>query len=223
MNSLSVERLSFERDDVPIFENVDFELNSGDIAQLVGPNGSGKTTLMRLIAGLSVPFSGVVKWNDTGVDSLEFKSSLLYIGHQIGVKQSMTPLENLRWYFGINGVKADGEIETSSSVSAKALNDALGKVGLSNFTDVPCYQLSAGQQRRVALARLYLSKAAVWILDEPFTAIDKQGVEDIQSIIDTHAKSGGIVVLTTHQLWKSENIRLIDLASFKPGYTQAYG
>lgn len=213
MNSLAVERVSFERDDVPIFENVDFTLSSGEIMQFAGHNGSGKTTLMRVIAGLITPSAGSVCWNELDVRDHQFRSSLLFLGHQIGIKATMTPLENLRWYFGLNGRKAE---ESHQALNADMYVEALDKVGLYNYRDAPCYQLSAGQHRRAALARLFLSEAPIWILDEPFTAIDKQGVSKLEQRIDAHAASGGMVILTTHQAWRSENSRLLDLEAFKP-------
>lgn len=213
MNSLCVERLSFERDDLPVLDEVNFTLSSGEIVQLAGPNGAGKTTLMRILAGLIHPTSGRVTWNDSAVQDYAFKSSLLFLGHQTGVKLTMTPLENLRWYFGLNGVKSLSNTQPPStpSVSDNALIDSLSKVGLSDYHDVACYQLSAGQQRRVALARLYLSEAPLWLLDEPFTAIDKRGVSELESRIEQHVEKGGIVMLTTHQAWNADKIRVIDL------------
>ena len=217
MNSLSVERLSFERDDVPILENLDFEISSGEIVQFAGHNGCGKTTLMRIVAGLILPSRGSVKWNGGSVQAYDFRASLLYLGHQVGVKLTMTPLENLRWYFGLNGRKSDEDEEQSAAPLAnEALHGALASVGLSSYENVPCYQLSAGQQRRVALARLYLTEAPLWLLDEPFTAIDKHGVADLEALIERHAERGGIIVLTTHQTWNVDKIRILDLELFKP-------
>lgn len=217
MNCLRVERLNFERDDVPILHDVDLELNAGEVVQLAGHNGSGKTTLMRIMAGLISPSSGNVLWNGQVVSGFEFKSSLLFLGHQIGVKQTMTPLENLQWYFGLNGIKKPcGAQEPDEAVSDAKLHTALNEVNIGLYADIPCHQLSAGQQRRVALARLFLSRAPIWMLDEPFTAIDKSGVAKLEAQIDKHAERGGIVILTTHQLWRSEKIRVVDVSHFKP-------
>jgi heme exporter protein A len=212
MNNLVVDALSFERDDILLFEHVNADWRSGDIVQLAGQNGSGKTTLMRTITGFLQPLAGEVRWNGSAVSSYEFKSSLLYLGHQVGVKATMTPLENLAWYFALNGVKA----KAFKAIGQKELLEALDRVGLASFAEVPCYQLSAGQQRRVALARLMLSEAPLWVLDEPFTAIDKAGVVELESCIEKHAEAGGIVILTTHQAWQSGQVKLLDMARFKP-------
>lgn len=214
MNRLSVERLEHERNEKPLFHNVDAEWQSGDLVQLVGPNGSGKTTFLRIVCGLIRPTSGEVRWNGHSSKSFEFLSSLLYLGHQIGVKTSLTPLENLRWYFGIHGTKAEGASQVLPS--EESMLSALDKVGLSALVHTPCYSLSAGQQRRSALARLYLSEAPLWILDEPFTAIDKQGVKELEELIHVHTDRGGIVVVTTHQSFNAENVKILDLAQYKP-------
>ena len=210
MNCLSLENIDFERDDVSIFRNLKARWESGDIVQIAGQNGSGKTTLLRIITGLITPQQGRVLWNNYSNGSFEFRSSLLYLGHQVGVKLTMTPLENLAWYFGLNGRKS---AVNQQGIDGTQLSEALAMVGLKFHLDVPCYQLSAGQHRRVALARLYLSNAPLWILDEPFTAIDAAGVVALEERIDRHARQGGIVLLTTHQSWNSESMKVFDLSS----------
>ena len=154
--------------------------------------------------------------------SYAFKSSLLFLGHQVGVKATMTPFENLSWFFALNGAKAAEANQntpvqiTQIQITQVQIESALAKVGLTAYRDVPCYQLSAGQQRRVALARLWISKAPLWILDEPFTAIDKTGVTDLERQIESHADDGGIVILTTHQAWQSNKVKVLNLEHFKP-------
>ena len=228
MNSLSVEQLCVERDDVPLLSDVNFKLESGDIAQFAGHNGCGKTTLMRVIAGLISPSRGEVSWNGAPVQHYDFRAAMLFLGHQTGVKLTMTPIENLRWYFGINGMKSPSLASSTESEKSVAMNasdlrplnydkqfeEALAKVGLAKYKDFTCYQLSAGQQRRVALARLYLSLAPLWLLDEPFTAIDKEGVGELEILIEAHAARGGIIALTTHQAWVSKHIRIINLEQY---------
>lgn len=219
MNSFLIDQLSFERDDVPLFENLSAHWSSGDIVQLIGPNGAGKTTLMRILSGLLLPTQGQLRWNDEALNSYAFASNLLYLGHEVGVKATLTPLENLQWYFSLHGPKKGAD----SEVSKEELERALHSVGLDLYKDTPSYQLSAGQRRRVALARLTISKAALWILDEPFTAIDKAGVEDLEQRIEAHAQNGGIVILSTHQAWKSENLKILDLNAYKPKHEYAHG
>ncbi len=214
MNRIEIEQVAFERDDVNLFEDVSATWHQGEIVQLAGKNGCGKTTLMRCIAGIHQPSAGKISWNGHNVSSFDFRSTLLYLGHQVGIKLLMTPMENLLWYFGINGTKSSEE--SSIPLSRETLLAALTKVGLAAFADVPCFQLSAGQVRRAALARLYCSYAEVWLLDEPFTAIDIAGVEALKGVMEAHAGTGGVIIFTSHQLWDSEAIRVLDLEAYRP-------
>ncbi|WP_256830224.1 cytochrome c biogenesis heme-transporting ATPase CcmA [Pseudomonas sp. Pse1] len=172
-----------------LFENLALRLGSGDMLQISGPNGSGKTSLLRLLAGLMQPTSGEVLLNGQPLNSQrpELAHNLLWIGHAAGIKDLLTPEENLSWLCALH-----------QPASHDAIWAALAAVGLRGFEDVPCHTLSAGQQRRVALARLYLDSPALWILDEPFTALDKQGVAQLEEHLAKHCEQGGMVVLTTH-------------------------
>lgn len=188
---LEVSNLTAIRDERVLFENLQFEIKPGELVQIEGRNGTGKTTLLRIVTGLGDREEGIIKWKGEEVEKSRdvFHQDLLFLGHQTGVKRELTALENLRFYQSIqNNRSSDEEIFT-----------ALTQVGLAGREDVPVAQLSAGQQRRVALARLWLSKQILWILDEPLTAIDKQGVKVLESLFASHADNGGIVVLTTHQ------------------------
>ncbi|RZV17455.1 cytochrome c biogenesis heme-transporting ATPase CcmA [Vibrio alginolyticus] len=188
---LEVSNLTAIRDERVLFENLQFEIKPGELVQIEGRNGTGKTTLLRIVTGLGDREEGVIKWKSEEVEKSRdvFHQDLLFLGHQTGVKRELTALENLRFYQSIqNNRSSDEEIFI-----------ALTQVGLAGREDVPVAQLSAGQQRRVALARLWLSKQILWILDEPLTAIDKQGVKVLESLFASHADNGGIVVLTTHQ------------------------
>lgn len=207
---LRLDNLSCEIEDRRLFSGISATFQPGDLIQIVGPNGAGKTTLLRILTGLSYRYEGKVFWNDKAVPCYEYLSSLLYIGHAIGVNESMTPRENLAWYFGLNGAKG----ESFQSVSVAEIDEALKKVGLKGYGDVPCHHMSAGQKRRVAIARLHISKAPVWILDEPLTAIDKQGVAELEERIQQHREAGGMVVLTTHQSLHHINPKVIDLADY---------
>ena len=201
---LSAKSLYCERDDRVLFENLDFSLYSGEIVQIEGRNGSGKTTLLRILSGLSSNFEGDIFWQGSpiGENMEEFLSDLLYIGHQPGVSGQLTVEENLRWHCALH-----------SSLDPNRLDEAVKQVGLQGFEDVPVYQLSAGQTRLVALARLYISQAKLWILDEPFTAIDKLGVAAKQILMLKHIERGGSVLITTHQdLSDSMPVRVINLA-----------
>lgn len=215
--TLSLNNIRCERDDRVLFEGLSADFQSGDLIHLVGPNGAGKTTLLKIITGLSTRYEGEVSWqpqqgsaSKVSIPSDEYASHILYLGHLTGVNRSLTPLENLQWYIGLHGVKS----VTPTTVGRAALLNALALVGLAGYEEFPCYQMSAGQQRRVALARLYLSEAPVWILDEPFTAIDKQGVNELEARFAVHRENGGIVVLTTHQSMHASDPVVIDLADY---------
>ncbi len=186
---LEVKNLYCERDDRLLFSKLCFALHAGEVLQIEGQNGSGKTTLLRILSGLSEAFSGQIYWQQQEIDEVreQFYQSLLYVGHLSGVKSSLTAQENLAWMMRL-----------APHLNQLSVQAALEKVGLYGFEDVPCHTLSAGQQRRVGLARLYLSSAPLWILDEPFTALDKQGVAEKEALIAQHVQHGGMVILTTH-------------------------
>ncbi|WP_460117511.1 cytochrome c biogenesis heme-transporting ATPase CcmA [Pseudomonas sp. H3_G09] len=181
--------LACERDLRLLFENLELHLASGDMVQISGPNGSGKTSLLRLLAGLMQPTDGQVLLNGQPLTEQrsELARNLLWIGHAAGIKDLLTPEENLSWLCALH-----------HPAEREAIWQALAAVGLRGFEDVPCHSLSAGQQRRVALARLYLDSPPLWILDEPFTALDKQGVAQLEEHLAAHCERGGLVVLTTH-------------------------
>ena len=197
---LDIDNLTCIRDERVLFSELSFTVNAGDIVQIEGPNGAGKTSLLRLLAGLSQPEHGAIHWCQQPIKAQRdmWHQTLLYIGHHPGVKSVLTPLENLAFYH--------------PDVDEERCFSALETVDLLGYEDVPVGQLSAGQQRRVALARLWLSQAKIWILDEPLTAIDKSGVEKLMTLFQQHADQGGMVILTTHQdLPEHQRVRQIRL------------
>ena len=181
--------LACERDGRLLFERLDLQVSAGDMLQISGPNGSGKSSLLRLLAGLMQPSEGEVRiaGKTLARQRAELAQNLLWLGHAAGIKGLLTAEENLAWLCALH-----------RPASLKQIRDALTAVGLRGFEDVPCHTLSAGQQRRVALARLFLNAPALWILDEPFTALDKQGVAQLERHLTQHCARGGMVILTTH-------------------------
>lgn len=181
--------LASERDDRLLFDNLSFAVHAGTLTRVEGLNGSGKTTLLRILCGLAPALDGEVLWRGEPIAHTRetFQRDLLYIGHRPGVKTLLTPIENARSY-----------LQPRRAVNDDAIMEALAQVGLEGFEDVPCHSLSAGQQRRVALARLYLSDERLWILDEAFTALDRRGVQALEKLLLRRAEAGGAVVLTTH-------------------------
>jgi heme exporter protein A len=186
---LSANGLTCIREDRVLFEALNFSVFSGNIIQVEGPNGSGKTSLLRILAGLSQPYDGTVLFREQNIteQSDEFHQNLLYIGYLPGVKGEMTAQENLEFTLTLHG----NDVSTAE--------ETLEKVNLLGFENALASHLSAGQHRRISLARLWQSTAPIWILDEPFTAIDKRGVEKLEQLFLAHAQRGGCVILTTHQ------------------------
>ena len=190
-HTLTADNLVGVRGDRLLFEKLNFNLSSGSVLYLQGENGSGKTTLLRTICGLSKPYEGAINWCGENINSLaeEYSKHVLYIGHLAGIKEDLTALENLQFSLALSG----------ADISADKAAETLKLLGLAKGLNLPTRMLSQGQKRRVALARLWLQELPLWILDEPFTALDASATSLLKQKIEAFANDGGIVVMTTHQ------------------------
>jgi heme exporter protein A len=183
--------LSCARGDRILFSNASLSLSSGEGLYVSGQNGAGKTSLLRLICGLAAPEKGDVLWNGQSIHRMreEFAKHLLFLGHAAALKDELNAVENLVLSSELSG----------RHVSKKQAVEALGRFGLKGREHLPSRVLSAGQRRRANLARLFLPAPPLWVLDEPFTALDTKAVQQVSSILSEHLKASGIVVFTTHQ------------------------
>lgn len=177
------------RDDRVLFSGLDFRFGAGQTLLLEGRNGSGKTSLLRILCGIRLPESGAVTWGGEDIFSLGpvYHENIAYVGHRDGLKLDLTPTENLVMARGLGSPNPDISPE-----------DALHRVDLFGFEDVPTRNLSAGQQRRLALARLLVTRAQLWILDEPFTSLDVHGIELAEELFHEHISLGGMLAMTSH-------------------------
>lgn len=186
-----------------LFENLSLQLEAGSVLHVAGPNGAGKSTLLRILAGLLPPLNGSVELfgEALAIDPENWQRQLLFIGHKPAVKPSLTALENIRIQAQLDGVVVDDPWWL------------LEQVGLLGLEDIPAQQLSAGQQRRIALARLWYSQVPLWILDEPFTALDQAGIELLQQRFAQHTDAGGALILTSHQAlsWQPDKLHTLQI------------
>ena len=187
--SLSVSGLSAIRGEMRLFSELSFELHSGQLLFIQGGNGCGKTSLLYILAGLRLPESGTISWAGTNIEQLgkSYHNQLCFVGHQNGVKSELTVWENI---LGFQSLKPG---------KGKAIQATIDAIGLAGYEDNLAYQLSSGQQRRLALARIMFSDQPLWILDEPFTSLDKASRRLFEARLVAHSQQGGIVILTSHQ------------------------
>jgi len=199
MSKLIVSDLTCQKGYNELFSNLSFELNSGEILRVSGANGSGKTSLLKILAGLNSAESGKLSINNNKVGSYDYQSDIFYLGHLPALSPELHCKENLDYLTQLN---------TSSN---QALDEALTNVGLKNFEYEYAANLSAGQKRRVVLSALFITQAKVWLLDEPFTALDSDGINVIEAQITKHCDDGGICILTTHQRCNLPSLRTLTL------------
>ena len=195
VNQLILENLACQRGDKVLFHRVNLHIQASDFVQIEGHNGIGKTSLLRIIAGLASPLEGEVRWNSDAIAKQREAFDLLYLGHQSGIKPELNAWENLRFYQQITSCRQGDEI----------LWDVLQTVGLLGREDIPAAQLSAGQQKRIALARLWLSKAPLWILDEPFNGVEEATVTKLIDYIKS-IKKDKVIIISTHIKEDLDNI-----------------
>lgn len=199
MNCFAVQKLSIIRGDLLLFKNLSFEINAGELLFVKGKNGSGKSTLLRTLLGLITPDEGQILWNKENINNLSIGEFMFYLGHQNGIKEEFSPRENLNFFWNFND-NTDNENNSENNKNKDIILDALKVFSIEKKHNIPCKYLSQGQKRRVALSRLVLENRPIWILDEPFVALDTLAVEKLSNLIAEHInKNNGMVILTSHQ------------------------
>jgi heme exporter protein A len=191
LSELAASGLTCIKRDRVLFSDLSMTITSGQLIYLRGPNGAGKTSLLRILTGLSEPAAGQVTFNGQDCSRVlsTFHQQLIYIGHKPGLSDSFSAIENLQFW----------ALQQCLVLKAGLITDVLEKLGLVGLEDVPVRYLSAGQQRRVALSRLWLKPASIWILDEPFTALDTDGIQLLETLFKAHVAQGGALLTTSHQ------------------------
>jgi heme exporter protein A len=186
-----------------LFSDLNVQVFAGQCLHIRGENGVGKTSLLRLLTGLASPESGEELWNGADIKKVasEYHGQLLFLGHRDALKEDLTALENLRMYAAIDGI----------TISEKDAFASLWRFGLKGREDLPVSCLSAGQKKRVLMARMLLRRAQVWILDEPFNALDSAAVGELQTLIGEHLEGNGLAVLTSHQALSIQGLQVLDL------------
>ena len=187
--SLELDGVHVWRGDRHVLRGVSFRLRPGQLLHIVGSNGAGKTTLLRVACGLIVPEEGQVSWQDSDIrtDRAGYQSQIAFAAHEAALKADLTALENLRFAVGLR-----------RAVSVKELTASLARTGADAYADLPARVLSAGQKRRVAMARVLAFEAPLWLLDEPFSNLDDAGVRLIADLVAAHVRGGGSAVVVAH-------------------------
>lgn len=185
---LEIRNLACVRGDRLLFRDLNLRMSAGELVQVTGPNGCGKTSLLRIVCGLALPEAGIVLWHSESTRVSErFKRQCAYVGHHDGLKAELSARENLAFHARLTGASPD------------AVAGAIERLGLADCRDISARHMSAGQRRRAALARLLLAERRLWILDEPFTALDDHGRQAAEELLDEHSRTGGMILFTSHQ------------------------
>ena len=189
-DGLYVDKVHIWRGDRHVLQGVSLELNPGELMHVSGPNGTGKTTLLRVVSGLLRPEQGSVGWRGKSILSAptDYQNEFAYASHEPALKGDLTALENLRFMVGLK-----------RRVTVSELQANLARTGVADCADLPARVLSAGQRRRVAMARILAVRAALWLLDEPFTNLDAAGSELLSALLEEHVEQGGLALVVAHQ------------------------
>jgi heme exporter protein A len=204
-NALSVEKVHVWRGDRHVLQGLSVQINPRELLHISGPNGTGKTTLLRVVSGLLRPEQGSVTWRGQSIAAIrtDYQAALAYASHEPALKGDLTALENLRFAVGLK-----------RRTTADDLRAALARTGVAGCADLPARVLSAGQRRRVAMARVLAMRATIWLLDEPYTNLDVAGAELISELLQTHVAGGGLAMVVAHQqLGVSCQVRRMELHS----------
>ena len=196
---LTINNLAGARGDRLLFKNLSMTVDKGELLLIKGQNGAGKTSLLRLVCGLAVPEAGEICWEGESIVNIrpQYLRSLIYVGHDNGVNLDFTVCENLEFHRALK-----------NNPSSDPISDILERLGIARYLDVPCRFLSAGQKRRVALARLLISNARLWLLDEPFNSLDDQVLTTVAQLVIEHLEQGGLCLATSHQIidWRDSKV-----------------
>jgi heme exporter protein A len=204
---LELSQLACDRGGETLFQGLSAKFLPGELCKITGPNGSGKSTLLRVLATLSNQFEGDIFWDNQSLSGnlQSYLSGMLYLGHKVGINPQLTARENLQWLFPVAGSDIDC---------------ALAACGLDGYQDEFASVMSRGQRQRLALARLVLSPATLWLLDEPFTALDVDGVKFLETMLQEKVEHGGIVLVTTHHAMLGTGFRQIELTDYCPALSR---
>lgn len=203
---LSTHGLRFSRNETPVFGPLSFEADAGEALLVRGDNGAGKTTLLRVVAGLLHADEGEIRIDGRPSGTTERAGAIAYLGHLPALKADLTALENLRFLCGLHGRR-----------SGQTLDAALDIVGLAGYDDALARQLSAGQKKRLSLARLWLSPAPLWLLDEPYANLDLDGIALVNRLVQAHLRDGGAALVTTHGAYAAPPVRTRELVLVRGG------